>query len=623
MAANLQQQKWTRLALYCYVVAAASPIRYWPLDGKVATWVFALNYATAHGLKIGRDVLFTYGFLSYLTFPQAVGSNLGQGLISQTCLWFVLAWVMAGLFFRTNLPLRNLAAFSFFFALSTPLYWFDFGGVENLILVIILVEFHLYRLRGSRTHYLFALVAIGFIPLIKLSAGLIAAAGLVGFLADRVMRNGWKAKREIALALLIPAAITGALTMAALPQWQAMLLYLHSAIDLIGGYTTAMSLEGDFLVVAIAWVVLAVLVYLLWLQAKDNSGWARFSICIFAGPVLLSFKHGFVRQDVHVVNYFSFIALVIALISLKLPLERRRALPLGMSLLVFTVSWTLVSINSLGATVFMDFGPRDAKMAWNALRPEHLRRSLAPSAAAYRRKSVIELEIQTIVGAAPVAALSDNYSILGIGGWNLRFYPVIQMYAAYTPYLDGLNAAWIRDHGPRFLIFDGLAIDHRASWAATPATWLEVYRWYETRWLGSRNLLLQRQVTPRFTALDLIDRFTLSAPLSISLPASETPVFWTLRCGNSLIGEVRKLLFHVPESEMRIENEAGMVRRARVIPEMLGAPVMGTFLPANLTEFAAVFQAQGAIPAVRKLAFGGPGIGDYASPCEGELMRPR
>src|ERR1019366_5581571 len=186
-------------AASCFVVLAAWPIRYWPLiDNLDGTWVFVLNYAAAHGLKVGSDVFFTYGPLAYLTFPQAFGSNLAQGLIFQACLWLLLARELECLFFRSNLPLRNLALFSFFIALSTPLYCFNFGGVENLILLITLVELYLYRLRGSFRHYMFALVFIGITSLIKLSACLMAAAGLAGFLTDRVIQDGWKAKREIA-----------------------------------------------------------------------------------------------------------------------------------------------------------------------------------------------------------------------------------------------------------------------------------------------------------------------------------------------------------------------------------------------------------------------------------------
>ena len=625
MTASLQARKWIRLAAYCFVVLAASPIRYWPLiDNLDGTWVFVLNYAAGHGLKVGSDVFFTYGPLAYLTFPQAFGSNLAQGLIFQACLWLLLARELECLFFRSNLPLRNLALFGFFIALSTPFYCFNFGGVENLILLITLVELYLYRLRGSFRHYMFALVFIGITPLIKLSACLMAAAGLAGFLTDRVIQDGWKAKREIALALLVPAAIAGGLTSAVLSGWQAAFRYQRVVADMIGGYTAAMSDPGPFWELMEAAVVLAVFLFFLLHRAKDNPGWARFSICTFAVPVLLSFKHGFVRQDIHVTNYFGFMALAMALISLKIPLERRRALPVGMAVVTFTFSWALVNVSELGADIFSTAsGLHNAQWAWGALRPARLRRSLAPSTGRIRQTSLIEPEIQAIVAGAPAASLSDSYSVLGASGWNLRFYPVIQMYSAYTPYLDGLNAAWIRDNGPPFLIYDGLAIDRRDPWAATPATWLEVYRWYETSWLGPRHLLLRRRVAPRFTALDPVARFTVTAPLSLSLPLSNAPVFWSLRCANSLTGKIRKLLFRMAQTEMRIGSEAGAVRSARIIPEMLGTPVMGTYLPATLAQFAAVFQPNGAIPAVREFAFGGPGIDNYTPACEVELFRPR
>ena len=109
----------------------------------------------------------------------------------------------------------------------------------------------------------------------------------------------------------------------------------------------------------------------------------------------------------------------------------------------------------------------------------------------------------------------------------------------------------------------------------------------------------------------------------LSLPRSNAPVFWSLRCGNSLTGKVRKLLFRMAETEMRIDTEAGEARRPRIIPEMLVTPVMGTYLPDTLDEFAAVFQPNGTIPAVRKIYFGGPGIDNYTSVCEAELWRLR
>ncbi|HEY6346657.1 MAG TPA: hypothetical protein VIY49_34635 [Bryobacteraceae bacterium] len=89
---------------------------------------------------------------------------------------------------------------------------------------------------------------------------------------------------------------------------------------------------------------------------------------------------------------------------------------------------------------------------------------------------------------------------------HLTLYPTVQRYEAWTPWLDRWNAAWIRDKGPRCLVFDGKAIDERDAWAETPAMWLEIYRWYDTRFLGTRNLLLVRRAAPRFGALETIGK---------------------------------------------------------------------------------------------------------------------
>jgi hypothetical protein len=77
------------MGLYLYVVLIACPIRYWPLgSSQEDTWRFALNYAPAQGLAVGRDVIFTCGPLIYLLFPQHFGGNLAQGCsFRQPCGW--------------------------------------------------------------------------------------------------------------------------------------------------------------------------------------------------------------------------------------------------------------------------------------------------------------------------------------------------------------------------------------------------------------------------------------------------------------------------------------------------------------------------------------------------------
>src|SRR5215471_2175437 len=100
---------WYRVLLFCYVALVACPIRYWPLATDADnTWVFALNYAAAHGLAMGRDIVWTTGPLCYLLSPQNLGSNLWLGLAAQTVLWAAVITVLANLFFRQGFSLRAL-----------------------------------------------------------------------------------------------------------------------------------------------------------------------------------------------------------------------------------------------------------------------------------------------------------------------------------------------------------------------------------------------------------------------------------------------------------------------------------------------------------------------------------
>ena len=492
--------KLVRIALYVYVVLIASPIRYWPLESGVdPSWRFALNYASAQGSAVASETVFTMGPLSYLTSPQHVGGNLAHGLLFQAGLWLILATIFADTFFRAGFPLRNLALFSFCLALETPLFWFDSMATTNLMLTGALILIVVFHLRGSLARYLAALALVGLLPMFKLSGALIGLTALMGFLVERVIHRRWKALTEATVTVVVPAAVATAVCFCVMPSVQSVLNYLRGSAEIIGGYSAAMSLVGSNKGLVSALEAAAVLVVLLGLLAASAPRLARFYVLLLAIPLFVSFKHGFVRQDVHVINFFCFVALALALVSLTVNLDKAgasRVVPLA---LLFFIIWQ--DNVSSGSVQDHPSGATAAWMLWGALRFDQLKQRLDSSTEAFPEDSRIEPELVNLIGDSPVASLSVNFTNVAASHMRLKLYPVVQRYSAYTPYLDGLNAAWIRDHGPRFLVFDGKSIDGRDPWAETPAMWLEVYRWYDARLLGPRNLLLERRAGPRFTAL--------------------------------------------------------------------------------------------------------------------------
>jgi len=613
--------KLLRVVLYVFVILVACPIRYWPFQSDDGAWRFALNYGPAHGLKAGIDTVFTTGPLAHLTFPECVGANLANGLVLQAGLWLLLAAVFADVFFRADFPLRNLSLFTFCFGLSGPMYWFNSVGVENLILAGGLILLVTFRIRGSLVRYLVALVMIGFLPLFKLTAFLIGCGALLGFLGERALEQRRRALQESLLALIIPAFV------AAVSLWfvwsvplfpPALLKYLRGSAEIISGYSYAMSMDGPR--IELLWASLAVVavVLILVFGAAMAPQLRRFFAFLLAVPLFVSFKHGFIRQDNHIINFFCFVAFAVGLISFALNLHGNTVRRIAPMVWLFFMTWLLTVFPEAGSN-----GPLPVTMLWGAMRPDKLEMLLQSSALAFPKESRIEPELRTLIGNSKVASLSFDYTSLGGAGLQLTILPVVERYSAYTPYLDRLNAAWIRDQGPRFLVFDGSTIDSRNAWAETPALWLEIYRWYDTRALVAHNLLLERRAEPRFTILETTGCLRIPLPGGFRLPNSREPVFWTMKCNHSLRGQIERLFFRVPKVSTWIHESNGDVREQRIIPEVLISPVLGNYIPYTLQQFAQVFNSVvDPSYSVDQITIGGPGSESYSPTCEVALLRP-
>jgi len=617
-----------RWALFLYLGLILCPIRYWaPTFRNVDnTSFFALNYAAAHHVVMGRDVAWTWGPLSHLLVPFDIGRNLAFGLAFQIALWTLIILIVWDLFLRGSFPLRNLAVFSIFVGLSTVDYHQpSYPG--NLLLCGALVLLVHFRLHGGMVRYVTALVMMGLIPLIQFVGAMIVVGVIAGLVVDRLLRDRRSARLEVALAIVVPMVVALGGCWLSLGSIQAIATYVRSSLEFTRYYSVIMSIAGPRieLVAALEAIMLLVATIIL-LRVRDRDE-ARFFSALLGIPLLLSIKHGFVRQDApHNIQFFCFVALALALVALAAPLNERFAnIGVAVVLLLFAIIWQdYVARNDLESAIVSVIGIRTPSLVWNVLRFNHLRRSLDTEGREnYSVDTRIEPEIKSVVGQEPVAFLSNVYSNALIDDLNLVLSPVLQRYAVITPYLDRLNATWIRNKGPRFLIFDGATIDGRHPWTESPATWVEVYRWYNTRILCAHNLLLQRRAEPRFSHFEPIGHLTARFGEEVHMPGSSAGVFWTMQCSLNTTGKLRALLFRVPEVTMAVDAGDGRTRSFRALLPMLGVPSPGNYLPSSLAEFAEVFsERENRDFNVAKLEFGGPGAAAYQQDCEMEFLRP-
>jgi hypothetical protein len=598
------------------------PIQYFAPSQGVETWVFALNYAAAHHLVMGRDIVWTYGPLSYLLFPFDVGGNLARGLVFQGALWILVVVILWDLFFRGGFTLRNLTLFSALLILSIPQ---GFSGyLLSWVGLILLAHF---RLRGGMVRYVGALTILGLAPLIQFYSTMLAAGIVIGITVDLLLRGRRGVKRELALALTVPSAVAIISCRLALGSFHNLGRYAKSSLELARGYSVAMSQMGPHVELVAALKAVLLVLFALYLLARRDHDKARFFGPILIIPILLSFKHSFVRQDLpHVFQFFGFAALALALLALAIPFRRFTKIGLAVGLVLFGAVWQDYVLRSFlrgAVTAAAITDSRTPAVVWKTLHFRGLRRSLdAAGQAGFPTVSRIEPKIKLIVGREPTAFVSDYYGNALVDDINLVLFPVLQAYSAYTPYLDQLNATWIDSKGPRFLIFGDLAVDARQPWLETPRTWTEVYRWYNTRWVGANHLLLERRAQPRFSHFEVVAHGTANFGEELVMPISHGTVFWTTECSLTRSGEWHALFFRVPPVMMDLHENSGRTWTRRATLPLLGAPSPGNYLPTSLAEFAEVLnKSENPDFSVKSIEFRSLGQSDYQHVCAVEFLR--
>jgi len=600
-----------RIALFLFAVLLACPIRYWPLGQNIdSTWRYALNFAAAHHLIAGRDVVFTYGPLGYLVFPEDQGGNLVAGLIFQSALWVVLGAILSDLYFFAGY------AYAIWRCLPSVSCWRrpssgSTSEVGKTLCWPVLSCFWFCIVCVAAGGVSAQRSLMSMLPLLKLTAAMVGMAMLAGFALSYLLERGRQALPLALTSVAAPVVAMAALTLLCLRSVDSCLSYVRGSLELTSGYSAAMSKSGPPLEIVAAAAALALLGLLLHWQ--PDRALTRFFTCLLGIPVCVAFKHGFVRQDVHVINYFCFIALAAGMAALGARLERRKLRYLVLLMFIpLTLRVDQVNADDLIVPVAEMAGFGSAHMLVNLFPVSNLPQRLAAASADFPGWQKLEPEIVAAIGHASVASLSNVYTNMAVAGLNVQLYPVLQRYSAYTPALDARNAEWVRERGPHFLLFDGAAIDDRDAWAEAPAMWMEVYRWYDTRLLRRQHLLLERRPRPRFGALRSLGREPLA--MSGDLKLSDAADFWRADCRLTMAGRLWQASFRVPAVGVIVYRERGGPRLARVIPAVLGAPIPRD-LPANVVEFAAMFRGE-ALPRVERLHFDGPGTPFYTCVAE-------
>jgi hypothetical protein len=541
-----------------------------PFNGIDPSWAWAVNEAVADRLVFGRDFVFTFGplgsMVTRLFHPETDFLMLSSALV------FGIGFCVA--FAALAAPDRQPLAILLFLAIAASITRDSLFMVLPFLVLLLTVRICLPR--EDPRH-----LACSFWPVLALVAS--ACATAISPLSKSSHLGPVLANLGLVLLLLLCAgrriaatALLAILICSVCLAWiltgqplDGLVTHLVLQGQLISGYTSAMSLHGDaagLVTFVLGAAGLSICLYWGFARLRGLPGLAAVTGLLLLLFVL--FKAGFVRHDSHQVmpaHALLLLGLMIAAVA-----DKRRtaigAVTIGFACWLVierldTSKWPVAALQIIAQQTNAAAQGIMRRLADG----ESLEREYQDRKQAIRKSNPLPTMRGTVDLYPSDVAILFAHDL----AWSGR--PSVQSYAAYTPALDGLNAAHLS--GPRApdnVLFSLAPIDGRLPTLEDAASLPVLLSRYEVADYAPPYIHMARRDAPLPSPLDtgegeVVARGQLNIPIAV--PASE--VIWAaIDVQPTLLGRIVLTLYKLPGLRIALTLGDGSVARYRYIPNM-------------------------------------------------------
>ena len=575
----------TLLALLIWCVLVAFPAT--PPPGGLGldpSWVLGINLAHVQGLVMGRDLVWTYGPLGFLSNPNPVGQHMWLSFLYRVCMYVLWGTGLARLCFWLVTPIRG-AWIALLFGVAAALDPFLAGDhleAASLVLALVILQDE-SRWKPVELLLLSFLAATAMLVRYNLGVELIAV-----FLVLAVQKDG--VRRAIPALAALPTAIL-TLYLAETGHVATLGSYFRNGWELATGYSEAMSLPGP------AGDVFAILVALvclfgvgIWFGGRGPRVWAALaSAAVFA---FFLFKNSVTRQDgPHASPFF----IKLAVISLFFWIgtgKRRMAAGCLLALQVALLTAGYIFVGRVWSGTSERLLNRLALRGTAALARDYFHwpqtwRRLAAETSHNVWEGRLPAPFHQAVGDGTVDVEPWNIAAVIANGWRWQPRPVFQSYAAFTPALDNLNARHIRS--PRsadFVLVNWETIDSRHPFLDDPSSWRARLDNYASDYAGPGTLLMRRRNAPVLRTSEPLGAASLRWNQDAAVPSSTDWVILYADVRPTVWGKLRRLLFRLDPIWLMAEFRSGHKERWRIMRPNLEDGVLINQLPQDLGDIA-------------------------------------
>jgi hypothetical protein len=590
------------IATYPLLVATAN-------NALDSAWVLGLGLGHIQHFQWGVDTLFTYGPYGYLTFPiyflprtwlftagaQIAAHLLLMGSVTMF-LWCARAprWVWATT--AGALVLASATA-----GLDSKMV---LGGA---ILLALVVSGRLGR-RMQLAAAITAGAALALVSLIKATALVLAV--VIILLAIAVSVRNRASLRRVLLAAGAYVVALCALWLAAHQGLSNIGPYLRGTLEVSRGYSSAMAIDGaDGITLVGVLIVLCVAVIAVEGWRSRLHDLARTAVLLF--PIAaVNFKEGFVRYDGHQYIFFSNLIMVGAVLLAELArqfhswkLTAQRSALLGVIIVTSTVVLWSSGIQALQLR-WQLAGAQWGTAASLLVQPSERAVQAEQSMAFFRSATPISTALLDIVGKHRVDVIPWDIGVAYSYGLTWAPRPVLQSYSAYTPYLDGLDAAYFQ--GPRrpdYILYRFEGIDLRYPVFDEPRALQAILAGYRVRTVDGDWLLFERREGGTAPMVSTEVGGVACAPLGRPIPVPQVSggqLYARVSVKYNVLGRLADLLFKPGEVHIQFATDSGATPAYRFAHELGEDGLLVSGYAGNLAEAGDLFNGKVAHP-VRSL----------------------
>jgi hypothetical protein len=525
-------------------------------------WLFNKMFTT--DLSLGEKIIFPHGPLAFLMYP------LAENFIIATIVTISLQVVFTILLFR--LFNKNQIGFVI---LAAAISWFiiSISNFNQLILSNVLLAYLLdFKSANNRYKYWgFLLTSTAFY--VKAYVAIISGAFTVSFLVIQLIRN--RDFRYFFYSCFIVIASMIAFWVIMFRNVSGFLWYCIGIMHLAGDNSAAAAYNP-----ANNWLLLVpslLIVFCLPFFQKNKK--ASLFAWLFLPALFAGWKYGMAREDFfhyRILLFFVGISLLLFVIyNHKRIVFNLIASSIVILLLALNIRNTensqALSINYSGIKNFADFVTSYSEIAKKAEAQNaiNIGRNKLPSA------------FRTIIGEKTADIYPWDYTMVKANDLNWKGRPVIQSYAAYTPWLDRRNATHFAGNGAPEFIAVGLnnvtadfndgnleSIDNRYLLNDEPVTIIELIKHYQKTASNSDFLIWEKRKTPVKIDSKLSEPQKCELNKWIDVPTDEDHLIrLRLNIEKNFFGRLKSFLYKDELYFMYLKTWEGNILKYRIVPQ--------------------------------------------------------